>query len=256
MAGQASTSATRSLNIAAIGFVVWALGYIAVASPINTAAWEWLLCIIGPLLIVVAVLSNGAALRARIGATAIGLLVISLILAALEFAPLAFSLGAGSKSWAAVPYELWGTAWIVGGFGVVATIVHLQRRGSAGSIPFAALSVLSSGMIVYGLGFDELGTERLSHLYGAEAFGGAVLIALALIAMRRQLTSIMGAGAAGIVIVVVAAWALKDVFRVFGDLLTNSTFSKEMIFGFGAAAFVLGAIACLVAARRNSAAHH
>lgn len=136
-------------------------------------------------------------------------------------------------------------------------MAHWQRGAATGSVravSFAALSTLSSGMIVYGIGFDELGTDRLSHLYGAEAFGGAVLVALALIAQRRQLAGIMGSAAAGIVIVVVSAWALKDVVRVQGDLMTDGTFAKEMVFGFGSVAFALATVACIMASRRSSAA--
>ena len=39
--------------------------------------------------------------------------------------------------------------------------------------------------------------------------------------------------------------------REIGDLMTIATFSKEMIFGFGTVAYLLAAVACLLAARRS-----
>ena len=254
MAGQSSMSSSRSLMIAALGFVVWAVGYLAIALPFHTGAWEWAICVLGPLIIAVAVLTQGSAFRVRFGTPAYVLFVIALVVGAFEFLPLALNIGAGSSGWAAVPYELWGTGWIIGGIGVLVVIAHKQSQHatSGGTVAsYAQLSLLSSGMLVYGIGFDELGNDRLSHEFVAVAFGGAVLIAIALIAMRRSLTAQMGAPAASLAIFIACAWAVKDISREIGDLMTNATFSKEMIFGFGTVAYLLAAVACLLAARRS-----
>ena len=257
MAGQVNSSASRPLQIAALGFVVLALGYVAIASPLSTSAWDWASCVLGPLIIVVAVLSHRSALSESIGAPALVLFLIALILVAGEYVPGSLSIDSGSSGWAAFPYELWGAGWIVSAFGVIAVIARKQSRQSPSSLPqssYAQLSLLSSGMMVYGIGFEELGSDRLSHGFGAVAFGGAVLIALSIIAQRRTLTTHMGAAAANIVIFIVTAWAVKDVTREIGSLMANATFSKEMIFGLGAIFYVLAAVACVLVSRRGSTA--
>ena len=259
MTGQASMSSSRSLMIAALGFVVWALGYVAIALPFHTGAWEWGLCVLGPLILAVAVLTHGSAFRMQFGTPAYVLFVIALFVGACEFLPHALDIGAGSSGWAAVPYELWGASWIIGALGVLGVIAHKQSQHVMSNGPvasYAQLSLLSSGMLIYGIGFDELGNDRLSHEFGTVAFAGAVLIAISLIAMRRSLTAHMGGAATGIAIFIACAWAVKDFSREIGDLMTNATFSKEMVFGFGAVAYVLAAIACIIASRRSTAAHH
>ncbi len=257
VSGQGSKPTSRSMTIAALGFAVWAIGYVAIASPFTTSSWEWALCVLGPLILAVAALSNGPALRETYGPLAFALLVVALLLAAFEFLPLALSISGSSSGWAAASYELWGASWIVGAFGVVAFIARRQSRPSPTAAPgasFAQLSLLSSGMLVYGIGFEELGSDSRSHAFGAVAFAGAALIALSIILQRRSLSARMGGAAAGIVIVVVTGWAVKDFARVTGSLMANATFNKEMIFGLGGIFFALTAVACVLVSRRYSSA--
>ena len=249
-------SSSRSLMIAAVGFAVWALGYLAIALPFDTVSWEWDICVLGPLILAAGVLTHGSAFRRQFGTPAYVIFVIGLFVAACEFLPLALNIGAGSTGWAAVPYVLWGTGWIIGAMGVLVVIAHKQSLHAINKGPvasYAQLSLLCSGMLVYGIGFVELGSDRSSHQFGAVAFGGVVLIAISLIAMRRSLTAQMGGAATGIAIFIACAWAVKDVARVVGDLMTNATFAKEMVFGVTGVFYILAAVGCVLAARRSSA---
>ena len=225
MAEHRNISSSQSLMIAAVGFAVWAIGYVAIALPFDTGPWEWAICVLGPLIIAAAVITHGSAFRVRFGRPAFVLFVIALVGGALVFLPHALSIQTPSNGWAAVPTELWGTGWIVGGIGVVMVIAHKQSLHAINTRPvasYAQLSLLSSGMLVYGIGYIELGNDRLSHEFGAVAFGGASLIAISLIAMRRSLAAQMGAPAASIAIFIALAWALDNFTRVVGDLMTLS----------------------------------
>ena len=254
MAEHVHISSSRSLMIAAVGFAVWAIGYVAIALPFHTGAWEWALCVLGPLILAVGVLTHGSAFRRQFGTPAYVIFVIGLFVAACEFLPLALNIGAGSTGWAAVPYVLWGTGWIIGAMGVLVVIAHKQSQHEINTGPvasYAQLSLLCSGMLVYGVGFVELSSDRSSHPFGAVAFGGVVLIAISLIAMRRSLTAQMGGAATGIAIFIACAWAVKDVARVAGDLMTNAEFAKQMIFGATGVFYILAAVGCVLAARRS-----
>ena len=61
-----------------------------------------------------------------------------------------------------MPYVLWGTGWIIGAMGVLVVIAHKQSLYAINAGPvasYAQLSLLSSGMLVYGIGFVELGSD-------------------------------------------------------------------------------------------------
>jgi hypothetical protein len=75
-------SSSRSLMIAAAGFAVWAIGYVAIALPFHTGAREWGLCVLGPLILSVGVLTHGSAFRKQFGSPAHVIAAVGCVLAA------------------------------------------------------------------------------------------------------------------------------------------------------------------------------
>ena len=94
------------------------------------------------------------------------------------------------------------------------------------------------------------GVKPVFHSTAGFAVGAIGYVA---IAMRRSLTANMGGAATGIAIFIACAWAVKDVARVAGDLMTNAEFAKQMVFGVTGAFYILAAVGCVLAARRSSA---
>ncbi len=242
-----------SVRVAALGFIVWAVGFLGLAASGTAAQWEWALAFLGPLILAIAVLMRGAFVRGRYGVGALVSFVLALVIQAAVFLPRTLGIDVVGPGGTSFSYDAWGLAWIVGALGVLFVMRSKQSMlPTFQGATFVQLSMLLAGMLLYGVGFVELGSDRLNHEFGFVTFAGAVLIALSVIAQRKVLAQGIGAPAAGICVLIAAVWAIKDVARVIGNAMTDATFAKEMVFGVEGVLLVLAVVGCALAARHLS----
>lgn len=242
-----------SLTLAAGGFILWGIGYLLLWLQPTGTRLEWVLCTLGPLLLGAAILNHLDHHRRRFGIVALVLLNVVVVMQALVFLPYALNpelVGTLSR----LTYDVWGISWLVGALGVAAVLMRKKSRLDHGDktpeteihASFFQLSMLAAGMLIYGISFVGLSSDRTSHLFGWLSVIGPALIAVAVIAHIEHLTLRLGRPAVILVILGTAVWGAKNLVRATTDLMSDPAWSVPLVYGVQGVILLLGALACLL----------
>ena len=244
-----------TLTLAAVGFVVWAIGYLLIwASPTGTRL-EWILCAAGPILLAVAILNHLDHHRRRFGILALILLNVAVVLQAVVFVPYAVNPALrGTPGWGQFAYVAWGASWIIAALGVFVVLARKEARIEHGDktaeteihATFFQLATLAVGMLIYGLSFIGLSTDRNSQFLGWLTVIGPALIAVSIIAHVEHLSLRIGRPAVILAIIGVSVWAAKNLVRATTTLMSDPGVSTLVVYGIQGIILMLGAIACVL----------
>ncbi|MCX6431341.1 MAG: hypothetical protein NTX29_00660 [Actinobacteria bacterium] len=242
-----------SLSLAAGGFILWGIGYWILWLQSTGTRLEWVLCTLGPLLLGAAILNHLDHHRRRFGIVALVLLNIVVVMQALVFLPYALNpelVGTLSR----FTFNVWGISWLVGALGVAAVLMRKKSRLDHGDktpeteihASFFQLSMLAAGMLIYGISFVGLSSDRTSHLFGWLSVIGPALIAIAVIAHIEHLSLRLGRPAVVLVIIGATGWAAKNLVRATTDLMSDPAWAALFVYGVQGFILLLGALACLL----------
>ena len=242
-----------SLSLAAGGFILWGIGYLILWVQSTGTRLEWVLCTLGPLLLAAAILNHLDHHRRRFGIVVLVLLNLVVVMQALVFLPYALNPELRGTL-VHFTYDVWGISWLVGALGVAAVLMRKKSRLDHGDktaeteihASFFQLSMLAAGMLIYGISFVGLSTDRTSHLFGWLSVIGPALIAVAVIAHIEHLSLRLGRPAVIIAIFGVAAWAAKNLVRATTDLMSDPAWAALFVYGVQGFILLLGALACLL----------
>ena len=243
----------RSVGLAALGFVLWGVGYLILWLSPTGGRLEWVLCAAGPLLLALAVLDHLDHHRRRFGLPALVLLIIAIILQAVVFFPYAYDPALSGKL-VTFTYATWGAAWLIGSLGVFLVIGRKEARLEHDDTTpetqihatFFQLTVLAVGMLIYGISWVGFSVERGNPYMGVLSIIGPALIAVALIAHVEHLALRLGVPAVTIAIIGSSVWALKNVPRAVSDVFTERAWSILLVYGVGGIILLMSAVACLL----------
>jgi len=251
-----------TLGLTALGFLVWGIGYLVVWQSITATRLDWVLCVLGPLLLAAAVLNHLNHHRRRFGLLTLVVLNVAIALQALVFVPFALdpSLG-GTPVWSEFAYDVWGLSWVIGAVGVLMVLARKRSRRSHADrsaetevhASFFQLSTLAVGMLLYGLSFIGLGADRTSHNFGWLSVIGPALIVVSIIAHVEHLTLRIGRPAVILAILGPSLWAVKNLARAATTLMSDPSWSSLLVYGVQGIILLVGAMACLLTLRHKQA---
>ena len=213
----------------------------------------WILCVIGPVLLALAVLDHLDHHRRRFGLPALVLLNIAIVLQAAVFVPFAYDPSLRGKL-VTYNYAMYGAAWLIGSLGVFVVLARKEARLEHGDktpettihASFIQLTTLAVGMLIYGISFVGLSFDRHNHYMGLLSAIGPALIAVALIAHVEHLALRIGVPAVTVAIIGATVWGLKNVPRAVSDVFAAPPWSIVLVYGVQGMIFIMGAIACLL----------
>ena len=240
-----------TMGIAAAGFGLWGVAWVMLWLVQTQSKLEWALLTIGALLIVVAVLTHVAHLRARFGLGALVVLTLACALPAALFFPFAIRLDANLRTYA---YAMWGATWLTASLGVFLVLARkearlVQRDRSPRTeihASFSQLTLVAVGTLIYGISFLGLIADQDSYLMGWLSLIGPSMIAVAIISHIEHLSLRVGRPAVILAIVGVSIWAGKNITRATTDLMSNPDWSAFLVNGLQGISMLLGAMACLL----------
>jgi hypothetical protein len=240
--------------LAATGFFAMGLGESLRCWAPSGVRVENVLLIVGTLVLGVAILSHVRSHRSRFGVVAVVLVLLATVSAAVMWLPPVIDLAVlTQETWTRFAYDAWGIAWILGSLAIFVVIVRKEHRESSGDTSpateiharYSTLVILAAGMLIYGLGFAEPGSNHNSHFDGLLTVVGPALIAFAVVTHFERLAAQIGRLAVSLIVIGTGTWALKNFTRVFTDWMTDPDAAKFLIYGIQGIIYFLGVVACL-----------
>lgn len=252
----------QTVGLAGLGFLVWGVGYLMLWTFSTGTRLAWVLCALGPILLGAAALNHLDHHRRRFGLPALTLLNIAIVGQAAVFLPYAINPDLrAATGWAEFTYDAWGVSWLLGALGVLMVQARKESRLSHGDrsaetevhASFFQLTTLAVGMLLYGISFIGLSTDRTNHTFGWLSVIGPALIAVSIIAHLEHLTLRIGRPAVTLAILGASAWAAKNLARAVTDLMSDPTWSTLLVYGVQGVILLVGAVACLLTLRHKQA---
>lgn len=243
-----------SLWVAAVGFIVLAIGSVG---PALFAAYDELnftLSTIGPWIIAAALLIDWRRLADRCGRAAVVLFVLALVTFGALWLPYAINPeNLGNEDATLLGFIMAGSAAILAALGIFLVMARkeaqLDRPNDSGGrhieATFMQLLIFGVGFLLYGVDFLWVGDEATNHAQFSLLVVAVALMLIGVISFRAYLTLQMGRLA-------VAATMLALLFFVVNWVLHMLPIAADeewrLSLAFTAAAYVLGGVACALAA--------
>jgi len=244
-----------SVLLAAIGFLALGVGESLLYWAPTGTRFEYVLLTLGTLTLAAALINHLDHHRPRFGLAALVFFNLGIVAAAAVWVPYAVDPSLrGTQPWSQYSYIAWGTAWLLGSVGTFVVMARKEARLEHGDksaeteihATFFQLTALAVGMLIYGISFFQLATDRSNHFDAALAVVGPALIAVAVIAHIEHLTLRIGRPAVIITVLSASLWAVKNLSREVTSWMENADLAKFFVYGVQGAIFLLGAIACLL----------
>jgi hypothetical protein len=244
-----------SVLLAAIGFLALGIGESLLCWAPTGTRFEYVLLTLGTLNLAAALINHLDHHRPRFGLAALVFYNLGIIAAAAVWIPYAIDPSlSGTQTWSQFSYVAWGAAWTLGSIGTFVVMARKEARLEHGDksaeteihATFFQLTALAVGMLIYGISFFQLATERTNQFDAALAVIGPALIAAAVIAHVEHLTLRIGLPAVVITALSASLWAVKNLSREVDSWMENPDLARFFVYGVQGAIFFLGAIACLL----------
>ncbi len=244
-----------SLLLAAIGFLALGVGESLLCWAPTETRFEYVLLTLGTLNLAAALLNHLDHHRPRFGIAALALFNLGIVAAAAVWVPYAVDPSLrGTQTWSQFSYVAWGAAWTLGSIGTFVVMARKEARLEHGDksaeteihATFFQLTAFAVGMLIYGISFFQLATDRTNHFDAALAVVGPALIAVAVIAHVEHLTLRIGLPAVILTVLSAALWAVKNLSREIDSWMANPDLAKFFVYGVQGVIFLFGVIACLL----------
>ena len=264
-----------ALTVGGVGFLLWALGWFALI-PDHSSQLGWILEVLGPLLIAVALIMFIESLVLRIGTWAVTLGILGSI--ALGVSTLPFGINPAnlaSSGWVAVGYAMYGVGLVLGSGALLLVLARKEsdlESALAESRPpcpsgcmcremihssFASITIGAIGLLVWGIGFLGLAVEPSGSRFDwILAVIGSLLVSIALTMHFEHLGNRFGRAAIVIGIASAFIWSLGYLLQASNPhaLPTSSWYSYLFLcYGVG---HLLTAVTMLLVARRKYVLEH
>lgn len=243
-----------SLWVAAVGFVVLAIGSVGPALFAGYDRLNFALGTLGPLIIAAALLIEWRRLAERCGRAAVALFVLALVtFGALHLPYVINPDDLGSEDATQLGFIMAGCASIFAALGIFLVMMRKEAQldrpdGSVGpriEATFMQLLIFGVGFLLYGVDFLWVGDEPTNHAQFSLLVVAVALMLIGVISFRVYLTLQMGRLA-------VAATMLALLLFVADWVLHSLPFSADeewrISLSMTGAAYVLGGVACALAA--------
>jgi len=251
-----------SFLLAALGFLLLAIGELPVSWFPAGGSLEFALQTLGPVLIAVGLIIKSRTFVTRWGASAVIFYVLALLFYAAVWFP--YALNPESLGTVTATHRGFFTQGIGFICAAVATFMVMRSKEARLEHPadsrephikatFMQLLLIGLGCLINGFSWTWLAQEDTKMAVFFLPVVGCVIVLIAVISCRALITAQVGRPAAIFTILGVFMFMLHWALDMLPSWSDPDWHQSMRVAGI---AFALGAVACVLAARRSSAAHH
>ncbi len=243
-----------SLWVAAVGFIVLAIGSSGPALFPDYGRLSWALGTLGPCIIAAALVMDWRRLVDRCGHAAVVLYILALVTFGAMHFPYAVNPDSlGDETATLVGFIMSGSAAIFAALGIFMVMARKEAQldrpsDSAGrgiEATFMQLLIFGVGFLLYGVDFLWVGDETTNYAQFSLLIVAVALMLIGVISFRAYLTLQMGRLAVAAVMLALLLFVANWVLHAFPAAADEEW---RLSLAFTAAAYVLGGVACALAA--------